>query len=77
MRTPWAATSSEAESRAYLQGRLAVFSKVMFWAFLALLAFMALLYEAYPTIEPKLQVVIYIVATVALAVLAAFWRLVL
>ncbi len=77
LRTPWAATSSEAESRAYLQGRLGVFSKVMFWAFLALLAFMALLYERYPDIEPHLQDVIYVVATVALAVLAAVWRLVL
>ena len=77
LRTPWAATTSEAESRAYLQGRLAVFSKVMFWAFLALIAFMVLLYWQYKTIKPALQDIIYIVATVALAALAITWRAVL
>jgi hypothetical protein len=32
MRAAWSATSNEEESRAYLQSRLTVFSKVMFWA---------------------------------------------
>jgi hypothetical protein len=68
---------TEEEARAYLQSRLAVFSKLVFWAFVALLGFLFLLYYQYPDIQPQNQKIIYGVAVSGLAILAFIWRAIL
>ena len=68
---------TEEEAREYLQTRLAVFSKLVFWSFVALLAFLFLLYYQYPSIQPQNQPIIYGVAVIALAILAFLWRAIL
>jgi hypothetical protein len=68
---------TEEEARTYLQKRLAMFSKLVFWAFVALLVFLFGLYRWYPAIKPHYQDVIYGVAVIALAILAFIWRAVL
>jgi hypothetical protein len=69
----WGAQSEE-EARDYLQKRLAVFSKTLFFAFVALVIFLFAMYAAYPTIEPRNQTIVYGTATLALAILAFLWR---
>jgi hypothetical protein len=70
----WGAATDE-ESRAYLQSRLVAFCKMMFWAYLAILAFLFAMYSTYPWVEPKNQRYIYLEATIALVLLAAIWRI--
>ncbi len=65
---------SEEEARAYLQERLAVFSKALFWSFVALVIFLFAMYTLYPDIQPHNQGLIYGTATLALAILAFLWR---
>ncbi len=72
-RLAWGAGSDE-EARAYLQERLAVFSKALFWSFVALVVFLFAMYSTYPTIQPHNQRLIYGTATLALAILAFLWR---
>jgi hypothetical protein len=67
---------TEEEARAYLQKRLALFSKSVFWAFVTLLLFLFAMYTAYP-IAPKHQDIIYGVAVISLAILAFIWRVIL
>lgn len=67
---------TEEAARDYLQKRLALFSKSVFWAFLALLAFLFVMYAKYP-IEPKHQDIIYGVAVISLVILAVIWRAIL
>src|SRR5688572_33205608 len=79
-RRAWRAGGSaqtEEEARDHLQTRLAVFSKLVFWSFVALLAFLFLLYTEYPTIQPEHQRIIYGVAVIALTLLAFIWRVML
>src|SRR5690348_635318 len=73
----WGSATSEEESRASVQARLAVFSKVVFWAFAALIAFQVPLYAKYTEIKPELQSYVYVVAGVSLLVLAFMWRVIL
>jgi eukaryotic-like serine/threonine-protein kinase len=68
---------TEEEARAYIQSRLAVFSKMLFWSFVALLVFLFLMYWRYSDIEPRNQEIIYGVAITALAILAVLWRVLL
>jgi serine/threonine-protein kinase len=68
---------TEEEARAYLQARLAVFSKLVFWSFTALLVFLFVMYAKYPHVQPQNQPIIYGVATSALAILAIVWRVIL
>src|SRR5439155_21922906 len=72
-RAGWHAMTDE-ESRAYLQTRLVLLSKLMFWSFAVLLAGMVLLYWRYPAIEPHDNRTIYKGAFVGLAVLGVMWR---
>ena len=65
---------SEEEARAYLQERLGVFSKALFWSFVALVIFLFAMYTLYPDIQPHNQGLIYGTATLALAILAFLWR---
>jgi eukaryotic-like serine/threonine-protein kinase len=69
------ASGGEPEARAYLQARLAVLWKVMFWAFVSVVALQAMLYElAYPAIRPQLQDWVYVVAACGLGGMAIVWR---
>jgi eukaryotic-like serine/threonine-protein kinase len=77
-RRAWSAGSgsrqTDEEAREYLQKRLALFSKSVFWAFTALLLFLFALYTKYPRIQPHYQEIIYGVGVIALAILAFLWR---
>jgi serine/threonine-protein kinase len=77
VRARWGAATSEEESRAYFQARLTVLYKYMFWVFAALLAFLKAMYTAFPTIEPEYNRWVYVVAGVAIALMAFQWRRVL
>jgi len=65
---------TEDEARDYLQKRLALFSKSVFWAFAALLLFLFAMYSVYPDIKPQYQEIIYGAAVIALTILAFIWR---
>src|SRR4051812_15795006 len=69
--------SSPEEVRAYLQSRLELFSKLMFWSFVALLVFLTAMYLRYPTIVPQWNEEIFGSATILLAVMAMIWRVAL
>ena len=74
----WGTASSEEESRAYLQIRLAVLWKIMFWAFVVLVATQWPLYElAYRRIKPWGQNYVYAMASSGLAIMAFIWRAIL
>ncbi len=68
---------TEEEARANLQGRLEVFSKLMFWSFVALLVFLTAMYRVYPSIVPQRNEEIFGSATILLAVMALIWRIAL
>ncbi len=74
LRAPWGSTASEEETRAYLQARLTVLYKLMFWSYVALLTFLRLLYAAYPDYEPVYNGRIYAIAAGGLALMAFLWR---
>jgi eukaryotic-like serine/threonine-protein kinase len=79
---PWRRGSSEEESRAYLQARLTTLFKLMFWCYVALMAFIAGAYWAYRNdttwhIEPKYQSYVYAAFAVGVTVQAFVWRVVL
>ncbi len=75
IRAPWSRGSSEEEARAYLQGRLTVLYKLMFWCFLVLIGFLWVVYYQNPTLEPELQEWVWTVFAVGMTILAALWRL--
>src|SRR5882724_2244710 len=70
----WSLAKSEEEARAYLQERLTVLFKLMFWSFVALVAFLWLLYHQYPDIEPIHQKYVYAAAAGGLVIMAFLWR---
>jgi hypothetical protein len=69
--------ASDEESRGYLQGRLEALSELMFWSFVVLLAFMALMYWQYPDREPRHENVIVYISSAGLLLLACAWRFLL
>jgi len=69
---PWASPSEE-EARAYLQARLNLYSKLLFWSFVALLAFLSGAYRLDLIMIPNASLV-FIGAAVMLAVMALIWR---
>ncbi len=71
----WMGSSTEEEGRAYLQERLELLSKLMFWSFAALIAFIRLMYWRYPAIEPARNTWIMGISVGGLVVLAVIWRL--
>jgi serine/threonine-protein kinase len=82
----WLATAADEESRAYLQARLTVLSLLMFWSFVLLLAWMAVmyffLYDDLPMqgrigLAPRYNIQIYLVSGVGLGLLAFLWRVLL
>jgi serine/threonine-protein kinase len=73
-RVGWHGPGRDEESRAYLQSRLTVLSKLTFWSFVVLLGGMVLLYETNPQIEPRDNNEIYLIATIGLVIEAIIWR---
>ncbi len=74
---PWRRGSSEEESRAHLQARLTTLFKLMFWCYVALMAFIAGSYWRYPDVQPKHQILVYGAFAVGVTVQAFVWRMVL
>jgi serine/threonine-protein kinase len=73
----WGAPSGEDEARAYLQARLNVYSKTLFWAFVTLLVFLTLAYKIVLDDAPALTDYVFGGSAVLLAVMAFMWRSVL
>jgi serine/threonine-protein kinase len=76
LRAPWSVSGSEAESRVYLQSRLTLLFRLMFWSFVALLAFLEVLYTAFD-IAPKYNSYVYLISAGGLAIMAFLWRVLL
>ena len=68
-RAGWLGMARDEESRAYLQQRLNLLSKLMFWSFLALMLFLAGAYVRYPDLAPEHNVVIFGTGATGLAVM--------
>ncbi|MEO7729379.1 MAG: serine/threonine-protein kinase [Kofleriaceae bacterium] len=75
-RTATSGDTAEA-ARGYLQTRLTLFTKLMFWSMVALLVFLTAMYRRYPGIKPRKNDIIFAGATLLLGVMAALWRVVL
>src|SRR5262245_41422173 len=73
-RAGWMAMHQDEESRAYLQSRLAVLSRLMFWSFVVLLGSMVFLDARYPDKEPVDNNDIYVIAVIGVVILAVIWR---
>ncbi len=73
----WGAASTDEEARAALQARLNVYSKIMFWAFVALIVFLTLTYRFVLDKTPAQWTYVFAGATVLLAVMAVIWRIIL
>jgi eukaryotic-like serine/threonine-protein kinase len=74
----WGSAGSEAESRAFLQERVTTLFKLMFWSFIALMAFLATMYElGGDDVAPDQRVIVYVVSVVGLAGMAFCWRVLL
>jgi hypothetical protein len=69
--------SGEDETRAYLQSRLAVFAKLVFWTVVGELALLNLMYAIYAGVKPDNANAISTAGGCGLAVLAVVWRVVL
>ena len=69
---PWAGVNQE-EARAYLQARLNLYSKLLFWSFIALMTFLAGAYRIFKIDVPNQQLV-FGGAAIMLAVMALIWR---
>ena len=65
------------EKRQYLQGRLVHMSRLMFWSFVVLLAFIFVVYALYPQVEPRLNHYVYALSALGLAMLIGQWILLL
>jgi serine/threonine protein kinase len=70
---PWSPTASREEARAYVQQRLTLFSKLMFWIFWALVGFVLALYEIYPSARPARASIVHTSAIGGLLVLGGIW----
>ncbi len=70
----WRSAQTDEEARAYLQSRLNLYSKLMFWSFVTLLVFLSTTYRFYD-IAPKYNDLVFGGAAVMLAVMALVWRL--
>jgi len=73
-RALFGAAQTEEETRAYLQERVTLLFKLMFWSLIALMAFLASTYEISPIDAPERRHYVYIVSAVGLAGMAVIWR---
>jgi serine/threonine-protein kinase len=74
IRAGWHAFGDDEDSRALLQERLGVLSRVMFFSFIVLIVGMVALYAPNPELEPYGQSKIYIMSVSGLALLTVIWR---
>ncbi len=70
----WRSAQTDEEARAYLQSRLNLYSKLMFWSFVTLLLFLSMTYRVYD-IAPYYNDYVFGGAAVMLGVMAIVWRL--
>ncbi|MCE9575748.1 MAG: serine/threonine protein kinase [Deltaproteobacteria bacterium] len=70
---PWSPAGSRGEARAYVQARLTLFSKLMFWIFWILVAFLIGLYRLWPSIRPAKVGFVFECALFGQAVFASIW----
>jgi len=81
---PWR-TPGDDDATSYLQARLVVLSKAMFWSFCVLLVFMAIAYTSYADLElpdrvglaPRQNDIIFAISAGGVVALAVLWRLLL
>ena len=73
----WAHATTEEEAREQLQNRLNVYSKIMFWAFVALIVFLTLSYRFVLDHQPVLWKYVFSGSAILLMVMAFIWRSVL
>jgi hypothetical protein len=73
-RAHWSTGSTADDARGYLQTRMALFSKLMFWSIIALFVFLTAMYRIYPRVEPKDNDIIFGGAAVLLGIMAFLWR---
>src|SRR5262249_46960033 len=74
IRALWSPTSSEDESRAYLQERLTSLFKLMFWSFTVLMLFLWVTYHTYDGLGPRYNDYVYASFVVGLSIMAMLWR---
>jgi eukaryotic-like serine/threonine-protein kinase len=74
VRAMWSDAPDEEEARAFLQSRIAFLFKIMFWSLVALVAFLAAVYEADPANAPDRRNTVYLVSASGLAAMAFIWR---
>jgi serine/threonine-protein kinase len=70
---PWGPTASSAETRAYVQQRLALFVKTMFWISWGLIGFLIAAYEVYPHARPQGADYVHPVAICGLIFMGLIW----
>ncbi len=66
--------SADEETRTYLQARLAVLFRGMFWSFFALIVFLAGMYALAPDVAPARRYEVYAISAAGLAAMAFIWR---
>ncbi len=69
---PWAGVNEE-EARAYLQARLNLYSKLLFWSFVTLMVFLSGMYQLFNIKVSNVEIV-FLGAAVMLAAMALIWR---
>jgi len=70
---PWGPTASSAETRAYVQERLTLFVKMMFWISWLLLGFVIAAYELYPSARPAGADIVHPTAVLGLITMGVIW----
>ncbi|MGE5180508.1 MAG: serine/threonine-protein kinase [Acidobacteriota bacterium] len=69
------AADTEEDARAYLQARLRLLAKLLFWTFAAMLAMALALYHVFPNVKPRKLELVHGEGELALALLAGTWYL--
>src|SRR5690349_18865563 len=70
---PWGPSASSAETRAYVQQRLTLFVKMMFWISWLLIGFLIGAYEIYPNARPAGADYVHPVAICGLIIMGLIW----
>ena len=70
----WQGAAHGEEARAYLQSRLMVFSKLMFWTFVVDITLLAVMYRIHQDIKPAHADAIAISGVSGLVILVVMWR---
>jgi len=70
---PWGPVASREEARAYVQQRLALFTKLMFWTFWLMVVSVLGLYQIYPDLRPARAYIVHEFAIAGLILAAVIW----